>query len=390
MPNFPSDLTPEKLQTRQSTLNFGPCRIVVNPTCPDPDVTFYLWNRQHPEPQPVEVGTRVDHSNLIKINFNPSEPSKIIIHGYNSDMLLNALAEIRKEYLKTTDYNVFTVNWSPLNRAPCYVGALINVPHVGTCTAQLVERIRQMGGEDIHVIGFSLGAHVANYMANALRPYKVPRITGLDPAFPGFITPDREAKLDKTDAQFVDVYHTNAFIQGKVEESDTWTLSKWRGPDLWLWPGSNYLEDLLGDVPLTTVLPFEGCGCNMMVLHLTMPFRGVRFIFIDFFACNHHRAALYYAESINTAKGFWGWPCPAFFQYLLGRCPIHDPQIIMGEYINKAANGVYLVITESVAPYAVGKYDGPDIEIFLKADKNRLDLLRDYKRRLRIISEKMN
>ncbi|KAJ8975823.1 hypothetical protein NQ317_003859 [Molorchus minor] len=47
-----------------------------------------------------------------------------------------------------------------------------------------------------------------------------------------------------------------------------------------LWPGSNYLEDLLGDVPLATVQPFEGCGCNMMVLHLTMPFRGVRFIFI--------------------------------------------------------------------------------------------------------------
>ncbi|KAJ8978171.1 hypothetical protein NQ317_009659 [Molorchus minor] len=39
-----------------------------------------------------------------------------------------------------------------------------------------------------------------------------------------------------------------------------------------LWPGSNYLEDLLGDVPLATVRPFEGCGCNMMVLHLTMPF----------------------------------------------------------------------------------------------------------------------
>ncbi|KAJ8983077.1 hypothetical protein NQ317_007119 [Molorchus minor] len=47
-----------------------------------------------------------------------------------------------------------------------------------------------------------------------------------------------------------------------------------------LWPGSNYLEDLLGDVPLATVRHFEGCGCNMMVLHLTMPFRGVRFIFI--------------------------------------------------------------------------------------------------------------
>ncbi|KAJ8967244.1 hypothetical protein NQ317_018144 [Molorchus minor] len=45
-----------------------------------------------------------------------------------------------------------------------------------------------------------------------------------------------------------------------------------------LWPGSNYLDDLLGDVPLATVRPFEGCGCNMMVLHLTMPFRFVLYL----------------------------------------------------------------------------------------------------------------
>lgn len=64
-----------------------------------------------------------------------------------------------------------------------------------------------------------VGAHITNYMAIALRPYKLPRITGLDPAFPGFITPVLDHKLDKTDAEFVDVYHTNAFMQGKVEES---------------------------------------------------------------------------------------------------------------------------------------------------------------------------
>lgn len=61
------------------------------------------------------------------------------------------------EYVKTRDFNVFAVDWSPLNRSPCYIGALINVRHVGTCTAQLVERIRELGGTDIHVIGFSLG-----------------------------------------------------------------------------------------------------------------------------------------------------------------------------------------------------------------------------------------
>lgn len=55
-------------------------------------------------------------------------------------------------------------------------------------------------------------------MANALQPYKLPRVTGLDPAGPGFITTSKDNKLDKEDGKFVDVIHTNCFMQGLVEE----------------------------------------------------------------------------------------------------------------------------------------------------------------------------
>jgi len=63
------------------------------------------------------------------------------------------------EYLKTNDCNVFFVDWSPLNQSPCYPGAVWNARHVGVCTAQLVDRIKDMGATNIHVIGFSLGYH---------------------------------------------------------------------------------------------------------------------------------------------------------------------------------------------------------------------------------------
>lgn len=56
-------------------------------------------------------------------------------------------------------------------------------------------------------------------MADNLLPYKLPRITGLDPALPGFVTLDKDSKLDAGDAKFVDIIHTNAFMQGKVEQS---------------------------------------------------------------------------------------------------------------------------------------------------------------------------
>lgn len=41
--------------------------------------------------------------------------------------------------------------------------------------------------------------------------------SGLDPAMPLFITASKENKLDQSDAQFVDVIHTNALLQGKIE-----------------------------------------------------------------------------------------------------------------------------------------------------------------------------
>jgi hypothetical protein len=44
----------------------------------------------------------VDVHELRSSNFNSSHPTKLIIHGYNSDMDLDVLVDIRKgEYLST-------------------------------------------------------------------------------------------------------------------------------------------------------------------------------------------------------------------------------------------------------------------------------------------------
>lgn len=40
---------------------------------------------------------------------------------------------------------------------------------------------------------------------------------GLDPALPLFTTTNKDRKLDRTDAEFVDVLHTDALVEGKVE-----------------------------------------------------------------------------------------------------------------------------------------------------------------------------
>lgn len=67
---------------------------------------------------------------------------------------------------------------------------------------------------NIHVIGFSLGAHVAGCASEVLKGKSLllGRITGLDPASPFFrhhLFREKSRKLDATDARLVDVIHTD-------------------------------------------------------------------------------------------------------------------------------------------------------------------------------------
>lgn len=77
--------------------------------------------------------------------------------------------------------------------------------------------------KDIHLIGHSLGAHVAHYASIWLRhlstrtgEYWIPgRITGLDPAAPRF-QGHLGTHLVKKDADFVDVIHTATIGKGPL------------------------------------------------------------------------------------------------------------------------------------------------------------------------------
>ncbi|XP_043492652.1 uncharacterized protein LOC122518047 isoform X1 [Polistes fuscatus] len=292
----------------------GPCLVNTNQTCPDDEVTFFLYTRKN-----LFKGQRIvvsdTDSNLDDTNFDSSNPTKIIVHGYNSDMQLSSLIDVRDEYLKKGEYNLIAIDWHRLAIGPCYPIAVHNVQHVGECLAQLIRRLEFHGAKDLHVIGFSLGAHVPAFSANYLKPYQLDRITGLDPAMPLFVTASAQDKLDPTDANFVDVYHTNAFIQGKVEPCGH--------IDFYMNGGINQ----------------PGCWENR-----------------NPFGCNHHRSAEYFAESINSNIGFWAWPCPGFFSYLLGLCPPRYPAVLAGDQVDRKYKGFHLVKTKSSSPYAEGMF----------------------------------
>lgn len=89
---------PNKWDNRQNRLqvNIGPCKWIFSEKCPNSDIKFYLYTRKNPQDrQLIHVDETWDKSNLSNSNFNPSEPSKIIVHGYNSDMFLTPLIQMK-------------------------------------------------------------------------------------------------------------------------------------------------------------------------------------------------------------------------------------------------------------------------------------------------------
>lgn len=74
-----------------------------------------------------------------------------------------------------------------------------------------------MDPKKIHLIGHSLGSHIAGFAGKTyltLMKSRVGRISSLDPAGPCFSNVDPQLRLSKEDADFVDVIHTDAGVYG--------------------------------------------------------------------------------------------------------------------------------------------------------------------------------
>ena len=132
---------------------------------------------------------------------------------------------------------VLTVDWSKgasaslWDPAGSYNKAVANTRYIGLATQKMLgclerDQLRETHLE-VHCIGHSLGAHVCGFLGNALEAStgsKMFRVSGLDPAGPQFTTElvpgtlsiykplesaPRDQRLDETDAQVVDVVHTD-------------------------------------------------------------------------------------------------------------------------------------------------------------------------------------
>ncbi|XP_051012714.1 hepatic triacylglycerol lipase isoform X2 [Acomys russatus] len=151
---------------------------------------------------------------LQECGFNASQPLVMIIHGWSVDGLLETWIWKMAGALKSRQsqpVNVGLVEWISLAYQH-YAVAVRNTRVVGQKVAALLlwlEESVKFSRSKVHLIGYSLGAHVSGFAGSAMGgKRRIGRITGLDPAGPMFEGAPPNHRLSPDDASFVDTIHT--------------------------------------------------------------------------------------------------------------------------------------------------------------------------------------
>uniref|UniRef100_A0A6I8N1V1 Triacylglycerol lipase n=1 Tax=Ornithorhynchus anatinus TaxID=9258 RepID=A0A6I8N1V1_ORNAN len=197
--------------------------------------------------------------------------------------------------------NCICVDWKSGSRTG-YTQASNNIRVVGAEVAYLIDILSSKFGyslSDIHVIGHSLGAHAAGEAGSRVNG-TVGRITGLDPAEPCFEGTSVDVRLDPSDADFVDVIHTDSAPTIPYMGFGTSQLVG----HLDFFPNGGKQMPGCKKNPISQIIDIEGI------------WEGTR----DFVACNHLRSYKFYSDSIINPNGFTGFPCDSYNVFQANKC----------------------------------------------------------------------
>ncbi|SPP83558.1 blast:Lipoprotein lipase [Drosophila guanche] len=159
-----------------------------------------------------------DAASLRQSRFNPFNPTRILIHGWLGNANANMYSALLPPYLSLDQgrYNIFTVDWGRGAIAD-YITASYRVRPVGQVLAKFVDFLHLEAGlrfEDLQLVGFSMGAHVAGLAGKHLQTGRLRMIRALDPALPFFRYAQEKERLARDDADYVEVLHTSVGSYG--------------------------------------------------------------------------------------------------------------------------------------------------------------------------------
>ena len=257
-----------------------------------------------------------------------------IIHGYIDKADKPFMWGMRDALLTREDVNVIAVNWENGADSLDYRQAAANARVVGAVIAEFMNNLfwtSFITYDKMHLIGHSLGAHVAGYAGE--RVSGTGRITGLDPAGPFFEDEDIKVRLDSSDADFVDVIHTDAEDFLKIGFGTTQAMGH-----------ADFYPNGGADQP----------GCTDSILkHFFSLFEGFDAAKMSV-TCNHRRAIYLFTESIVSSCSNMAYPCSSKDEFDLGICSFCIPGITcatMGYNADPTMHGTFYLSTTSSAPY---------------------------------------
>ncbi|KAA0202145.1 hypothetical protein HAZT_HAZT009801 [Hyalella azteca] len=180
------------------------------------DIHFGLYTTKNPVEDERLVAA--DSDSLTQSHFDANKQSVVVVHGFTGSLSgCPWMVDIKDSFIRK-DMNVVLVDWGALSGSDLmsYFHVVeYNVPFVGLQLAALLQALKENVGlseDKLHLIGFSLGAHVCGFAGKNFR--NISRITGLDPAGPAYQSADEDRRLCASDANFVDIVHTDMEVLG--------------------------------------------------------------------------------------------------------------------------------------------------------------------------------
>lgn len=293
---------------RKQIIDSNPLQVDPEPFFnPSTDMHFHLFTRHNPT---TSQRLTFDMNTVRNSNWNPNNPVRFIIHGYNSDSNSLVSTLCRDQFLATGDHNVIVVDWSAGSNTFLYATARNRVGVTGGTISIFIDDLHRNGLiniENIIVVGFNLGAHVAGNLGKQVTRGRVGAIFGLDPIANLFSAGDTD-RLAANDAIYTEGIHTNAGGNGFAEPLARATFY----PN---WGSSQ-----------------PGCGIDISG------------------NCAHERSIHLYVESI-TSNRFIGRQCSGYQQIVTQNCPGIGSGLMGGNAV-KTLSGVFFIGTNSVPPFA--------------------------------------
>lgn len=237
-------------------------------------------------------------------HYSGSRKTKFLVHGFTHHGHRQWLLNLATALLNKEDLNVIIVDWGHGAGIP-YAQATANTRVVGALIAQLIKELTLVGPSlaDFHIIGHSLGAHIAGYAGERL--HTLGQITGLDPADPYFQGTDVRVRLDPSDADFVDVIHTDG---SSILQLGFGTMQQMGHVDFYPNGGAHQPgcdADFMGTLSHTVwaaVTQLDTLAAEGAV------------------ACSHERSYILYTDSVSNNCPYTAYPCTSGSEYAAGHC----------------------------------------------------------------------